>query len=86
MPLPLSERTFPGAQRIANWTKMATNRKVEQMVQHALELHCDTSALPRELTTNHECALLKFQTKLNDSETIGGIFWAWKMVYLKILI
>jgi hypothetical protein len=76
----LRERTFPGIQKVRQLTKVAASKKMHRFILQAMEVHVEPRMLPGS-TTFQEAALVRFQSKINGSESVGGIIWAWKQFF-----
>jgi len=82
---PLEILLTPEIQKMERRTKVAARRKVAGMVENALDLHDDSSS-KSPLTDSHDMtelgkALLNYQIKPNEIETVGGLLWAWRSVW-----
>lgn len=90
---PLEVFLTPGIEKMERRTKVAATAKVSKMVENALALH-DTSTIDSPLSSSAATkttsgrqmtplgkALLNFQIKSEETETVGGVVWAWKAVW-----
>lgn len=82
---PLEIFLTPGMQKMERRTKVAAHRKVSHLVENALNLHDSTNLEPPDSTGRHMTALgkalLNFQIHPEETEQVGGIWWAWKRIW-----
>lgn len=82
---PLNIFLTPGMETMERRTKMAAHVKVSQLVENALNLH-DPSILEPPDSSSHDMtalgkALLNFSIHPEETEKVGGVWWAWKRVW-----
>lgn len=81
---PLEIFLTPGIEKMERRTKVAARRKVSAMVETALQLHDHSNNMDlsssRHMTLLGK-ALLNFQIQREETETVGGVSWAWKSIW-----